>query len=211
MSIKQNGGVFGRNPTFNDVVIEGTITADLATAGALMDSELTNIAAVKALDQGVATTDSPEFAGIKLGGSGADNTISDFETGNWTPTFTGSSADPTSVSQFVDARYTKVGRAVHCVLHTYMSAFTGGSGDVRVALPFASNSGTKQSGAMGRRAGWTATAAPSAWDIQASASYLTLLTADSADARDNVNITNQYSTLTTYDEVYISFTYFTGS
>jgi len=28
MSIKQNGGVFGRNPTFNDVTIEGTLTFD---------------------------------------------------------------------------------------------------------------------------------------------------------------------------------------
>jgi len=41
-----------------------TDTANVTAAGALMDSELTDIAAVKALDQGVATTDSPSFAGI---------------------------------------------------------------------------------------------------------------------------------------------------
>jgi len=28
MSIKQNGGVFGRNPTFNDVTVEGDLTVD---------------------------------------------------------------------------------------------------------------------------------------------------------------------------------------
>ena len=28
MSIKQNGGIFGRNPTFNDVTIEGQLTFD---------------------------------------------------------------------------------------------------------------------------------------------------------------------------------------
>ena len=28
MTIKQNGGVFGRNPTFNDVTIEGQLTFD---------------------------------------------------------------------------------------------------------------------------------------------------------------------------------------
>ena len=39
-----------------------TDTANVTAAGALMDSELTDIAAVKALDQGVATTDSPTFA-----------------------------------------------------------------------------------------------------------------------------------------------------
>ena len=38
-----------------------TDTANVTAAGALMDSELTDEAAVKALDQGVATTDSPSF------------------------------------------------------------------------------------------------------------------------------------------------------
>jgi hypothetical protein len=41
-----------------------TDTANVTAAGALMDSELTNITAVKDLDQGVATTDSPSFAGL---------------------------------------------------------------------------------------------------------------------------------------------------
>jgi hypothetical protein len=41
-----------------------TDATNVTAAGALMDSELTNITAVKALNQGVATTDSPTFAGI---------------------------------------------------------------------------------------------------------------------------------------------------
>ena len=41
-----------------------TDTTNVTAAGALMDSELTNLTAVKALDQGVATTDSPAFAGL---------------------------------------------------------------------------------------------------------------------------------------------------
>jgi hypothetical protein len=41
-----------------------TDTTNVTAAGALMDSELTNIAAVKALNQGVATTDSPSFVAI---------------------------------------------------------------------------------------------------------------------------------------------------
>ena len=44
-----------------------TDTANVTAAGAVMDSELTDEAAVKALDQGVATTDSPTFAGATLG------------------------------------------------------------------------------------------------------------------------------------------------
>ena len=41
-----------------------TDTTNVTAAGALMDSELTSIASVKAMNQGVATTDSPTFAGV---------------------------------------------------------------------------------------------------------------------------------------------------
>jgi len=41
-----------------------TDTANVTAAGALMDSELTSEASVKALNQGVATTDSPTFAAL---------------------------------------------------------------------------------------------------------------------------------------------------
>jgi len=41
-----------------------TDATNVTAAGALMDSELTSIASVKALNQGVATTDSPQFVGI---------------------------------------------------------------------------------------------------------------------------------------------------
>ena len=43
-----------------------TDTANVTAAGALMESELTSEASVKGLDQGVATTDSPEFAGLTV-------------------------------------------------------------------------------------------------------------------------------------------------
>ena len=43
-----------------------TDTANVTAAGALMDSELTSEASVKALNQGVATTDSPAFAGLTV-------------------------------------------------------------------------------------------------------------------------------------------------
>ena len=59
-----------------------TDTASVTAAGALMDSELTSEASVKAIDQGLATTDSPTFAGLTSNGDivfeGA--TADDFET-----------------------------------------------------------------------------------------------------------------------------------
>ena len=46
-----------------------TDATNVTAAGALMDSELTSVASVKALNQGVATTDSPTFAGITTSGT----------------------------------------------------------------------------------------------------------------------------------------------
>lgn len=46
-----------------------TDTTNVTAAGALMDSELTSIASVKALNQGVATTNSPTFAGVTANGT----------------------------------------------------------------------------------------------------------------------------------------------
>jgi len=52
-----------------EALADVTDTTNVTAAGALMDSELTNITAVKALDQGVATTDSPSFAGADITGT----------------------------------------------------------------------------------------------------------------------------------------------
>ena len=60
-----------------EVGADVTDTTNVTAAGALMDSELTNIAAVKALDQGVATTDSPSFSGISLGGTAVTATAAE--------------------------------------------------------------------------------------------------------------------------------------
>ena len=51
-----------------EALADVTDTANVTAAGALMDSELTSIASVKALDQGVATTDSPSFVGLTASG-----------------------------------------------------------------------------------------------------------------------------------------------
>jgi hypothetical protein len=47
-----------------EALADVTDTTNVTAAGALMDSELTSEASVKALNQGVATTDSPTFAGV---------------------------------------------------------------------------------------------------------------------------------------------------
>ena len=78
-------GAITTNSTFDgrDVATDGTKldgieasadvtdTANVTAAGALMDSELTAIASVKALNQGVATSDSPSFTNLTLSGTGS--------------------------------------------------------------------------------------------------------------------------------------------
>ena len=70
-NLTTDGLVDGRDVAADGTKLDGiealadvTDTANVTAAGALMDSELTDIAAVKALNQGVATTDSPTFAGL---------------------------------------------------------------------------------------------------------------------------------------------------
>ena len=52
-----------------EALADVTDTANVTSSGALMDSELTAIASVKALNQGVATGDSPTFSNLTLSGT----------------------------------------------------------------------------------------------------------------------------------------------
>ena len=70
-NITVSGTVDGRDVATDGTKLDGieasadvTDAVNVTAAGALMDSELTSIASVKALNQGVATTDSPTFAGL---------------------------------------------------------------------------------------------------------------------------------------------------
>ena len=79
-NITVGGTVDGRDVAADGTKLDGiealadvTDTTNVTAAGALMDSELTNITAVKALNQGVSTTDSPSFAGLTASGEIAAN------------------------------------------------------------------------------------------------------------------------------------------
>jgi len=100
-------GAITTNSTFDgrDVATDGTKldgieasadvtdTANVTAAGALMDSELTSIASVKALNQGVATTDSPDFAALNVNG---------------TATMDGLTVDGTAEVSLTDSDYFKI-------------------------------------------------------------------------------------------------------
>ncbi len=72
-NITLSGTVDGRDVASDGTKLDGieasadvTDTTNVTAAGAVMDSELTSEASVKALNQGVATTDSPSFAGLTV-------------------------------------------------------------------------------------------------------------------------------------------------
>ena len=117
-----------------------TDVTNVTSAGALMDSELTSIDSVKALNQGVTTTDSPTFAGVYLGAGAANNKLDDYEEGTWVPAFSfgGGAVGMTYSAQ--EGRYTKIGSLVtvscYCVLSNKGTS-TGGAN--LTGLPFTSN------------------------------------------------------------------------
>jgi hypothetical protein len=83
-NITLSGTVDGRDVAADGTKLDGiealadvTDTTNVTAAGALMDSELTDITAVKAINQGVATTDSPTFVTAN---------VTTVDLGDWTVT-----------------------------------------------------------------------------------------------------------------------------
>jgi hypothetical protein len=109
MTIKQYGGVFGRNPTFNDVTIEGQLTfdgdidinSDLKVSG---DIETTGNVIIATSGNGI------DFSATA--GTGTSELFDDYEEGDWTPVVRDGSSGNASSSASTVGRYTKVGRLV---------------------------------------------------------------------------------------------------
>jgi hypothetical protein len=75
-NITVSGTVDGRDITTDGTKLDGieasadvTDTANVTAAGALMDSELTNLAAVKAIDQGLTTSSNVQFNNVTVDGN----------------------------------------------------------------------------------------------------------------------------------------------
>jgi len=93
-NITVTGTVDGRDVAADGTKLDGieasadvTDTANVTSAGALMDSELTNLAAVKAINQSLVTTASPTFAGLNASGNltldASGDIIHDSDGANW--------------------------------------------------------------------------------------------------------------------------------
>ena len=140
MTIKQYGGVFGRNPTFNDVTIEGQLTfdgdidinSDLKVSG---DIETTGNVIIATSGKGI------DFSATA--GTGTSELLDDYEEGTWTPAYTPATGTFTTITTVGTGRYTKVGRLVTLFGSVKTSGtldVTGASGNLKITgLPFACN------------------------------------------------------------------------
>jgi len=133
MTIKQLGGIFGRNPTFEDVTIEGTLTfdgdidvnSDLKVAG---DIETTGNVIIATSGKGI------DFSATS--GTGSSELFDDYEEGTWTPSLSATSGSAT-ISQAVGV-YEKIGAMVRvgCRIECLVGTL---SGNVSVTgLPYSS-------------------------------------------------------------------------
>jgi len=133
MTIKQYGGVFGRNPTFNDVTIEGQLTfdgdidinSDLKVSG---DIETTGNVIIATSGKGI------DFSATS--GTGTSELFDDYEEGSWTPTFSDSGSGGNTSGTGV---YTKIGNkvTVHGTINNIDTTGLTGSNKAHVyGLPF---------------------------------------------------------------------------
>jgi hypothetical protein len=115
MTIKSNGGVFGRNPTFNNVSVDGILTAG----------------------QNIVMADGKGIDFSATAGTGTSELFDDYEEGTWTPTATSAAGTVTVISS--NGTYTKIGRTVQVYASITMStdASVGTSNLTIGGLPYA--------------------------------------------------------------------------
>jgi len=129
--------------------------------------------------------------GVYIGGTGSANYLDDYEEGTWTPTYAGSSVNPTITYNTASTvgRYVKVGGLVHIQGRIRTNSTSGGSGDLYLSgLPFTpiSDSNAYTTLQIGSSNNWAADHFPVTGYNQIGISYFHLATGRSSDYRDGV-------------------------
>jgi hypothetical protein len=143
------------------------------------------------------------------------NTLSDYEEGTWTPTFTASTTNPTvTYGTGTTGTYTKIGRLVYANAYIQVSALSSsGAGDLRISgLPFAAPStfGTWVSaGVIALCADW-ASSAPARAFVEPGTAYIMLSRLGAVNLQTNTTASDPLiptSNLTTYSRIALAVTY----
>ncbi|HEY7866841.1 MAG TPA: hypothetical protein VIC51_12665 [Psychromonas sp.] len=163
MTIKQHGGIFGRNPKFNNVTAESLIIAGNAVPDAstiLVDGDIGStvqgydadtakldvaqtFTAAQTFNENIvmANTKGIDFSATANSSGTMENELfDDYEEGVWTPGYAPASGAFTSISVVTSGTYTKIGRMVYVygTLRTTEVTIGTASGDLEITgLPFA--------------------------------------------------------------------------
>ncbi len=141
MTIKQLGGVFGRNPTFNDVTIEGQLTfdgdidinSDLKVSG---DIETTGNVIIATPGSGIDFSATPHLPGM------TSELLDDYEEGLWDPILGGAGGQSGQSYAAQSGSYVKIGSMVMCTFDVVLSNKGTITGEVQISgLPFTSANG----------------------------------------------------------------------
>jgi hypothetical protein len=114
-------------------------TAANYMAGTLQTGSTIGVGAATPATSGAGIT----FPGTQSASSDA-NTLDDYEEGTYTPTFGGTSSNPTVTYTTQSGAYTKIGNMVYLYARIVISAVAGGSGALQISVPFTPRSGLYQ-------------------------------------------------------------------
>lgn len=142
MTIRQQGGIFGRNPTFNNVTVDGTLTVDqivekTGAAGITLDG-------VTLKDGNVVLADGKGIDFSATSGTGTSELFDDYEEGTWTPV--DASGTLGAALAFAVGNYSKIGRMVFAsFMITYPASANTNTASIG-GLPFSSMTGNQTGG-----------------------------------------------------------------
>ena len=135
-----------------------------------------------------------DFSATGTGTGATSELFDDYEEGVWTPTYTGSTSNPTITYDIQYGIYVKVGRLCQAVLRIRTDAVSGGSGNLRIGgLPFSAFSAPTSSMSGGitvNRADSFTTNTPAFGVISNGNDYIDLNYDLAANAVTTANLTN---------------------
>jgi len=153
------GGTFAGNVSMSGTLgVTGAVTVDanittgntsVVTGGRFVSSQTSNDPWLKGVNSSNTETsfikkDGQIYSafGISLGGTGASNTLNDYEEGTWTPA-------PSSGSfSYASVWYIKIGHMVHCGANNWNFSDRTSNNHVQVSVPFQSATGVTATGSM---------------------------------------------------------------
>ena len=185
-----------------------------------IESDGTN-GTVKAIQELIISAGGGEVArftsgGLAIGGTGAANTLDDYEEGTFSPSLSGASGAPSGVNYSIrTGSYTKIGRLVTCHIYLALSSWSSGpSGDgIITALPFTVRNDNDSYAAanIAYADGFISSDAPQTGYAVINTTKINLQTNQSSDSRDDLRTPVNAGNFSGDETIIITCSYHTDS